>query len=104
MGAAEQTRVENTARICNRRGLHARAAAKFVRTADTFKQTCASLSVRVSKDGMDVCGSSIMGLLMLSASLNTQISISVTADDAQAAKAALDALCALVERRFDEAA
>ena len=52
-------RHENTVRICNRRGLHARAAAKFVRMVDGFKQEQQGLVVRVAKDDMEVCGSSI---------------------------------------------
>jgi phosphocarrier protein HPr len=85
---------EQTVQITNKRGLHARAAAKFVKLVEQRKA-----DVRVLKDDMDVCGSSIMGLLMLSASVNTAIKISVKGEDA---KNVLDELVALVERRFDE--
>lgn len=86
--------IERTVEICNRRGLHARAAARFVRLVEELRA-----EVMVSKDGVSVVGSSIMGLLMLSASIGTRISISVRGDNAQIA---LDTLAALVERRFDE--
>ncbi|MEZ0226633.1 MAG: HPr family phosphocarrier protein [Alphaproteobacteria bacterium] len=85
---------EQTVQITNKRGLHARAAAKFVKLVEQHKA-----DVRVLKDDMDVCGSSIMGLLMLSASMNTAIKIAVKGDNA---KGVLDDLVALVERRFDE--
>jgi phosphocarrier protein HPr len=85
---------EQTVQITNKRGLHARAAAKFVKLVEQHKA-----DVRVLKDDMDVCGSSIMGLLMLSASMHTAIKIAVKGDDA---KKVLDELVALVERRFDE--
>lgn len=86
--------LEKTVQITNRRGLHARAAAKFVKLVEEM-----GVDVRVIKDDMDVCGSSIMGLLMLSASQNT--SVKITAKGA-AAETALKALSSLVERRFDE--
>ena len=92
---------EKTVKICNRRGLHARAAAKFVRMVEDCKQSHDPLKVRVLKDEMDVCGSSIMGLLMLSASIDTSIRIAV---EGAAAEEVLAALAALVERRFDEEA
>jgi len=85
---------EKTVRIRNQRGLHARAAAKFVKIVEANKA-----DVTVSKDGITVCGSSIMGLLMLSGSIDTQISIVVKGDNASAV---LDELTGLVERRFDE--
>jgi phosphocarrier protein len=85
---------EKTVRIGNKRGLHARAAAKFVKLVESLKA-----DVTVSKDGMSVCGSSIMGLLMLSASINTHIRIAVAGPHAADA---LGELVNLVERRFDE--
>jgi phosphocarrier protein HPr len=87
---------EQTVLIVNRRGLHARAAAKFVRLVEQHKA-----DVKVMKDDMEVCGSSIMGLLMLSASQNTEIRIAARGEEAEAA---LAALVALVSRRFDEEA
>jgi len=86
--------LEKTVLITNRRGLHARAAAKFVKMVESLKA-----DVTVIKDDMSVCGSSIMGLLMLSASMNTRIRIVVKGE---CAAAVLRELVGLVERRFDE--
>ena len=88
--------IEQTVQIMNRRGLHARAAAKFVKLVEQH-----DADVKVVKDDVEVCGSSIMGLLMLSASMNTEIRISVAGKDADKV---LRELVALVERRFDEEA
>lgn len=86
--------LEKTVRICNKRGLHARAAAKFVKLVE---ERCAD--VTVFKDDMSVCGTSIMGLLMLSASPGTDIRIVAKGDNGAAV---LDELVDLIERRFDE--
>ncbi|WP_165217256.1 HPr family phosphocarrier protein [Affinirhizobium pseudoryzae] len=80
--------------IINKRGLHARASAKFVQTVEGF-----DAQIQVSKDGMTVGGTSIMGLMMLAASPGC--TIEVTASGAQA-EAALDALTYLVADRFGE--
>ncbi len=80
--------------IVNRRGLHARAAAKFVKTAEMFDAT-----VAVSRNGQTVSGISIMGLMMLAAAPGTEIDISVSGP---ARDQALDALRTLVENGFDE--
>jgi phosphocarrier protein len=80
--------------ICNTRGLHARAAAKFVRCAEQF-----DAGISVLRDGQSVPGTSIMGLLMLSATHGCTIRVS--AEGAEAG-AALDALEALVSGRFGE--
>lgn len=80
--------------ICNRKGLHARASAKFVKCADAFRAT-----INVSRDGQTVGGTSIMGLMMLAARNGDRIEISASGQDAQDA---LDALIALVESRFGE--
>ncbi len=80
--------------ICNKRGLHARASAKFVKCAETFDS-----EITVSKDGQSVGGTSIMGLMMLAAGQGHSIHIEVRGEDA---KAALDALVALVENGFGE--
>ncbi len=85
---------EQTVQITNKRGLHARAAAKFVKLVEQHKA-----DVKVLKDDMEVCGSSIMGLLMLSASMNSAIKISVKGDNA---RTVLDDLVSLVQRRFGE--
>ncbi len=86
--------MEKSVKISNKRGLHARAAAKFVKLAEQHKA-----DIRVLKDDMDVCGTSIMGLLMLSASKDTSVLIRVTGEGADAA---LHELSSLIERRFDE--
>ena len=80
--------------ICNQRGLHARAAAKFVQLAGGFES-----EITVTRGGQSVSGSSIMGLMMLAAGPGTEIQLSATGGDA---KAALDAICALIEDRFQE--
>ena len=81
--------------IANRRGLHARASAKFVTLA--AQQPC---EVRVEKDGGEsVAGTSIMGLMMLGAAIGDTIVISAEGDDAAAAVAAM---ADLVEAKFGE--
>ena len=80
--------------VRNAKGLHARASAKFVRTAEQFK---AETSVRCR--GQTVNGRSIMGLMMLSASQGTEIEIAATGLDADAA---VEALCTLVHDGFGE--
>jgi len=80
--------------ITNGRGLHARAAAKFVRTAGRFKS-----AVTVANREVSVSGLSIMGLMMLAAGPGTTIDISATGRDAAEAVAAL---IALVEDKFGE--
>lgn len=81
-------------RITNKRGLHARAAARFVKVAERF-----DARVAVGKDGETVSGTSILGLMMLAASTGTTISVSA---DGPEATAALDALSVLVANGFDE--
>ena len=80
--------------ICNMRGLHARAAAKFVALAERF-----GASVEVVKDGQSVAARSIMGLMMLGAGQGSAIELRAEGWDA---KEALDALAALVEAGFHE--
>jgi phosphocarrier protein len=80
--------------ICNARGLHARASAKFVKLASTF-----DAEVTVSRDGTTVDARSIMGLMMLAAGPGSQIEIVAEGPEAQPA---VDALVELVEARFDE--
>ena len=86
--------LRRTLPIANKRGLHARAAAKFVRTAGQFDAL-----VRVSFKGQEVSGLSIMGLMMLAATPGS--SIQVTAAGPQAV-AALEALGALIADKFGE--
>jgi phosphocarrier protein HPr len=81
-------------RIVNKKGLHARASAKFVETTARFQS-----EVTVRKDGQEVSGRSIMGLMLLGASLGTAIDISATGADA---KEAVEALSRLVEAKFHE--
>lgn len=80
--------------IVNRRGLHARAAAKFVTEAERF-----SAAVTVVKDGQEVPAQSIMGLMMLGAGQGSTIELRAEGWDANEA---LEALSALVARGFDE--
>src|SRR5262245_61217247 len=80
--------------ISNSLGLHARAAAKFVHTAGGF-----TAHIRVARGDREVDGKSIMGLLLLAAARGSSIRISADGPDESAA---LAALCALVERGFDE--
>ncbi len=80
--------------ICNRKGLHARASARFVKCAESF-----DAEVTVSRDGQEVPGNSIMGLLMLAAGPGTEILISAKGPDAEKA---VSSLVALVENRFGE--
>ncbi|RAK57266.1 HPr family phosphocarrier protein [Phenylobacterium deserti] len=85
---------QRTVEIINKRGLHARASAKFVKTASGF-----DAEVRVSKDGSTVDARSIMGLMMLAAGPGSEIDIE--AEGPEAAEA-LAALADLIARRFDE--
>lgn len=80
--------------IINQRGLHARASAKFVKCAEGFDAT-----ITVSKDGQSVPGTSIMGLMMLAASVGTSVTVEASGPQAEAAMAAL---AELVGRKFDE--
>lgn len=83
-----------TVTIRNRRGLHARASAKFVTLASGF-----DVAVEVSKDGSSVCGTSIMGLMMLAAAPGDDI---VIAGTGAGAEEAVTALAQLVEDKFGE--
>jgi phosphocarrier protein HPr len=83
-----------TVAITNDLGMHARAAAKFVHTAGRFVS-----QIRVSRAGREMDGKSIMGLLLLGAACGSSVTISADGPDEAAAIAAL---CALVERGFDE--
>jgi phosphocarrier protein len=89
-GASASRRVT----IRNQRGLHARAAAKFVKTAEAYQA-----DVWVVKDGTEVLGTSIMGLMMLAAGPGTEIDLRAAGAQAEDA---LDALATLIDRKFDE--
>lgn len=80
--------------IVNERGLHARASAKFVKCAEGF-----DANIVVSRDGHTVPATSIMGLMMLAAAMGTTISVEASGPEADAA---MRALAALVESKFDE--
>ena len=80
--------------IVNEKGMHARAAAEFTRVAGRFQS-----GIFVARDGLEVNGKSIMGVLMLAAHCGSSIVVRAEGPDADAA---LDALQALVEARFGE--
>jgi phosphocarrier protein HPr len=86
--------LSRTLPIANKRGLHARAAAKFVRTVGQFDAV-----VRVSFKGQEVSGLSIMGLMMLAAGIGSEIELTCSGRQAVEAMAALSAL---VEGKFGE--
>ena len=88
------TAVSRQVAITNQRGLHARASAKFVNLASQI-----DAKIEVEKDGHRVCGTSIMGLMMLGAAIGDTIVIHV---EGVAADEALAQLVALVEERFGE--
>jgi phosphocarrier protein len=80
--------------IINQRGLHARASAKFVKCAESF-----NADITVSRDGMSVPATSIMGLMMLGAAMGTSIFVEARGPEAQKA---IEALAQLVASKFDE--
>lgn len=80
--------------ICNKRGLHARASARFVRTAECF-----DAEISVSRDGVTVGGTSIMGLMMLAAGPGSTIRVEASGPEA---RTALEAIVELVKNGFDE--
>jgi len=86
--------IRHSVTIGNKLGLHARAAVKFVNLAKRF-----SSSVRIIKDGNEVDGKSILGILTLAATQGTQLSLVISGKDE---KAALQALKALIEDKFHE--
>ncbi len=87
-------RLVRTFVITNSLGLHARAAAQLVQTANRFRS-----EVLVEKDGMEVNGKSIMGVLTLAAAKGAQITVSVEGDDCELA---LTALARIIEGGFGE--
>ena len=91
---AEIGTVRRTLRILNKRGLHARAAAKFVRTVGQF-----DCQVRVTFKGQEVSGLSIMGLMMLAAGIGSAIALACSGRQAVEVMAALSTL---VEGKFGE--
>ena len=94
MASPEEGEVRRRVTIVNERGLHARAAAKFVKLAEQF-----DADIMVAKDGHDVPGTSIMGLLMLAAARGCEIEMRASGRDANAAIAGL---AQLIAAGFDE--
>ncbi len=88
------TALSREVRIANQRGLHARASARFVNLASELGG-----AIEVEKDGNRVCGTSIMGLMMLGAAMGDTVVIHVDNDDAEPM---LEKLVGLVEARFGE--
>ncbi|MEO7053649.1 MAG: HPr family phosphocarrier protein [Rhizomicrobium sp.] len=82
------------AKITNKRGLHARASAKVVEASARFQS-----EITIIKDGTRVNGRSIMGLMMLAASLGSEIGVEVAGPDADAA---MTAMLALIDAKFGE--
>jgi phosphocarrier protein HPr len=80
--------------IINKLGMHARAAAKFVTLAQTFAS-----EIKVNKNGKQVNGKSIMGIMMLAAAKGSKIEISVDGEDEESA---MQQLITLINNRFDE--
>jgi phosphocarrier protein len=93
-GRARATRHSRVVTVVNQRGLHARAAAKFVQCVGRFKA-----DITVTKDGTRVSGLSIMGLMMLAAAQGSRLTISARGAEAAAA---LEALADLVADKFGE--
>jgi len=83
-----------TVKIVNKKGLHARASAKMVEAAARFK-----CQINVTKDGQKVDARSIMGLMMLAASMGSEVEIDAEGSDAEEA---MVAIVALVEAKFGE--
>ena len=88
------TALSRTVRMTNKRGLHARASAKFVNLAASLPSM-----IEVEKDGNKVCGTSIMGLMMLGAAMGDSVVLHVSGDNAAES---IDQLAALIEERFGE--
>jgi phosphocarrier protein HPr len=92
--AVESPKVERRFEIVNKLGLHARAAAKLVRLSNRF-----SSEIRLEREGLEVNGKSIMGVLMLAAHRDSLISVSAMGPDANEA---VDAIGGLIANRFEE--
>jgi phosphocarrier protein HPr len=94
MGGGTEDRAEKTMLIQNELGLHARAATKLVQTASKFP-----CEITIAKDGHEVNGKSIMGVLMLVASKGSKVTIRARGDRAQEA---VTAIAALIDDKFGE--
>ena len=86
--------LERAIRIVNENGIHARPAAEIVKVASRFKS-----EITISRDGLDVNGKSIMGVMMLAAECGSTVVVKATGDDAEAA---LDALERVISSKFGE--
>jgi phosphocarrier protein len=94
-GSSDPTpQLRRSVTVVNRRGLHARAAARFVTMAEQFVAT-----IEVARDNMVVCGTSILGLMMLAAAAGSELEIRAAGREAGPA---IEALAALVANGFDE--
>jgi phosphocarrier protein len=93
-GSGQAQQLSRCVTVVNRRGLHARAAARFVNMAEQFVA-----EIEVARDSMVVCGTSIMGLMMLAAAAGSELEIRASGREAAPA---LDALVSLVAGGFDE--
>ena len=93
-GPNETPRLRRTVTVTNRLGLHARAAARFVKIAGSF-----DAEVEVTRNGTAVSGKSILGLMMLAAGPGAELELCALGPDAEEA---LEALARLVEGGFDE--
>ena len=91
---SEANLVQTEVEVVNRAGMHARPAAEFVKIAGRFKA-----DIRVEKDGLEVNGKSIMGVLMLAAERGSKLRLSAKGRDAEDA---VQALSELVRRGFEE--
>jgi phosphocarrier protein HPr len=80
--------------VINKLGIHARPAALFVKAANRY-----ACNILVEKDGEQINGKSIMGLMMLAAGPGTKLSVTCEGEDCQQA---LDEIAALIQRKFDE--
>jgi phosphocarrier protein len=89
-----QPPVERVVEIVNRAGMHARPAAELVKLAGRF-----SADIRIEKDGLEVNGKSIMGVLMLAAERGSRLRLTATGADAEDA---VEALSSLIGRGFEE--
>jgi phosphocarrier protein HPr len=92
--AEDENTVVKTLTILNKLGLHARPAAMFVRIANRY-----SCEITVEKDGEEVNGKSIMGLMMLAAGCGSELRVAASGDDAEKA---VNELADLIQRKFDE--
>lgn len=86
--------VERTVQILNKNGLHARPAAEIVKLAAKYRS-----EITISRDGTEVNGKSIMGVMMLAAEYGSEITIRAVGEDAPNA---VSELCGLIDRKFGE--